>query len=733
MPFPCEGNLTCERRLGPGPVFVYEWLTTSRRWQLYALRAAFVCAILAGMIFISRIQQRPIPAGPNVSLQELASYGQTLYLTVISIELTIVLLVAPAATAGAVCLDKMRGTLDHMLATDLSNGEIVLGKLGVRLVPVLGLVACVLPIMALAGLLGGIDPNALFGSFLAAIGCAVLGCSLALTLSVWGRKTHEVLMITYLIIILWLFSPFLLATIFNATAVSVPPVFSPLALGMARIRESLLPCLGSLHEARLGRPDVISGVSGMLPRYFRLFRGSGDLPDSRGGTESGRAILGRNSSASGSRLTGSCSAVAKVAPRPVARRQPGFLARMVPIEAFARHAPGLGGVLGPRVGLDRDHGAKRGLRQHQSRSHRDAECFPGRSRPAALERQCRHQPGRRADARQPRCPSHHPTLDALDPRGEMGRGFPNRSLAAVRAGRDVAVARRRERPLDPVSFFLALLLAYSAMIVSMGLALATWQSRLGRAVASCVAGYVALSIGWPAVVLALLLGVFRSNDRVILPLVLGTPLYGTLFATLGLSGPHRMPGDAADIWVGAVVWVVIHGALAVLLFAATVATFDHSLGGCRNPAWRPRSGSWKKWRPLLDLEFDDEIAPEPPGRPLDPAIGWAEHEVRPSPTADRQPRRRRSCPGGHPGKSRERPDRSPRRGDPRSALRESVPGLSTDRIDVADRAFRNLDPFDRPVLASPARPILFPEIFRVSARRGSRTSLRPAKPAASRR
>ena len=29
-------------RLGPGPVFVYEWLTTTRRWQLYALRAGFV-------------------------------------------------------------------------------------------------------------------------------------------------------------------------------------------------------------------------------------------------------------------------------------------------------------------------------------------------------------------------------------------------------------------------------------------------------------------------------------------------------------------------------------------------------------------------------------------------------------------------------------------------------------------------------------------------------------------
>ena len=35
---------------GPGPVFVYEWLTTTRRWQLYAARAGFVGLVLVGMI-----------------------------------------------------------------------------------------------------------------------------------------------------------------------------------------------------------------------------------------------------------------------------------------------------------------------------------------------------------------------------------------------------------------------------------------------------------------------------------------------------------------------------------------------------------------------------------------------------------------------------------------------------------------------------------------------------------
>ena len=197
-------------RAGLGPVFAYEWLTTTRRWQLYAVRALFVTAILIGMIVVWNNSNRFAKPAQTVSLQTLAQYGESLYEVIVAIELTLVLLAAPAATAGSICLDKARGTLDHMLATDLSNAEIVLGKIGARLAPVLGLIACVLPLTALTSLLGGIDPLALFGLFMTSIASAILGSSLGVTLSVWGRKTHEVLMTTYLILVLWLISPVVL-------------------------------------------------------------------------------------------------------------------------------------------------------------------------------------------------------------------------------------------------------------------------------------------------------------------------------------------------------------------------------------------------------------------------------------------------------------------------------------------------------------------------------------------
>ena len=73
----------------------------------------------------------------------------------------------------------------------------VLGKLAARLVPVLNLIACALPVAALGTLLGGIDPMALTGAFLIAVGVAFLGCSMALALSVWMAKAHEVMIVVF--------------------------------------------------------------------------------------------------------------------------------------------------------------------------------------------------------------------------------------------------------------------------------------------------------------------------------------------------------------------------------------------------------------------------------------------------------------------------------------------------------------------------------------------------------
>jgi ABC-type transport system involved in multi-copper enzyme maturation permease subunit len=179
---------------GPGPVFRYECITSARRWQNYAARSLSVIMLLLGMATIAWANVGLLRGN---SVRRHAQLGEYYYDALVGIELSLVMLAAPAATAGAICRDRARGALTHILVTDLSDSEIVLGKLTARLLPVLGVVACAWPVLAISTLLGGIDPLKLTMALGLIVVVAVLGCSLSLALSVWARKPYDVIIAVY--------------------------------------------------------------------------------------------------------------------------------------------------------------------------------------------------------------------------------------------------------------------------------------------------------------------------------------------------------------------------------------------------------------------------------------------------------------------------------------------------------------------------------------------------------
>src|SRR5262245_28412828 len=181
-------------RWGLGPVFIYDCLTSARRWQTYAIRSLGVSMLLIAMATIAWSDNAMLE---GKSWREYARLGESYFYPLIGVELTLVMFAAPAATAGAICTDRSRGTLAHILATDLEDPEIVLGKLAARLLPVLGLVACTWPVLSITSLLGGIDPVALVLAFAVIIAVAAVSCTLALALSVWARRPHEVVLMAY--------------------------------------------------------------------------------------------------------------------------------------------------------------------------------------------------------------------------------------------------------------------------------------------------------------------------------------------------------------------------------------------------------------------------------------------------------------------------------------------------------------------------------------------------------
>jgi ABC-type transport system involved in multi-copper enzyme maturation permease subunit len=188
-------------RFGPGPVFEAECLTASRRVQFYSARVLLVVGLLIGLgvVWLTRDTRSGL-----VSLQDLAGIGRAFYTALMGVELSLALTVAPAAAAGAICLDRARGGLSLLMTTQLTDSEIVLGRLASRLLSTLGVVACGLPVLALATLLGGVDPLAIAGGTLVVVGVASLSVGMALTFSLWAGKPHEALSATYAVWAVWM-------------------------------------------------------------------------------------------------------------------------------------------------------------------------------------------------------------------------------------------------------------------------------------------------------------------------------------------------------------------------------------------------------------------------------------------------------------------------------------------------------------------------------------------------
>jgi ABC-type transport system involved in multi-copper enzyme maturation permease subunit len=195
--------------------------------------------LLAGMSVVWLIKDNwaPGPGRRTATFQQMARVGEGFFYALTGVQLGLILLAAPAATAGAICMDRARGTLAHMMVTDLSDREIVLGKLGARLAPVLSLIVCAVPVTALAALLGGIEFEAIVGSFTVSLAVALVGCSLALAFSVRVKKIHEVLTAAYAIQIIALLAlPFWQSAAFSGVVPRAPDWFvklNPVVLALA--------------------------------------------------------------------------------------------------------------------------------------------------------------------------------------------------------------------------------------------------------------------------------------------------------------------------------------------------------------------------------------------------------------------------------------------------------------------------------------------------------------------
>ncbi len=569
-------------RWGLGPVFIYECLANSRRWQTYAIRSVGVAVMLAAITSIA-ISRRPIE--PVGAWREYAALGQSYFYAIIGVELTLVLLAAPAATAGAICVDRARGTLTHMLATDLSDPEIVLGKLAARLLPILGLVACTWPVLALSSLLGGIDPIALTLAFAIILAVALLGCTMAMALSVWARKPHEVVMVVYtawmLVLLFW---PLWFAL--SRSGIVAPPGASALLTNPYYVafapyavpgRLDLWDYLG-FFAATLGASAVLSALAVGRMR-----------PVARRGTLERRieprlGLIGRMTRwLPGPSLDGN-----PVFWREWYRSRPSrWLSILVVLVGGATSVACIvGAVMAWRFGLD---DPAPGARQAVGVFGLTLQLIFGLLMLSAAA------PTSMSEERQ------RGSLDLLaattlsTPTIVLGKWLGMLRPVALLAigpglvGFALATADKAPPPPPPpgalpsvyteelsrgealfgAALLVATILVHGALIASVGLALATWIARQGRAIAFSVGFAVAVGAGWPIFVVAGRMGPAGHGMSCLSPVVAAN------FLTELLSSRLRY-WDKVLWWTA--FWDIECLALALGLLWLTVRTFDGCFG-----------------------------------------------------------------------------------------------------------------------------------------------------------
>ena len=144
--------------------------------------------------------------------------------------------------------------------------------------------------------------------------------------------------------------------------------------------------------------------------------------------------------------------------------------------------------------------------------------------------------------------------------------------------------------------------ACGAAVTSLGVAMATWCSRLGRALGLTVAAYVVMTVGLMFLVMALC-----SPDPYGWTLISGSPFYGAILVTICTSEPG-FPGRQSGANLGcAVFWVFVYGGLAVALLVATILTFNRCLGRVEGGFSQPGR---RRLKPVELIPIEQDVGPE---------------------------------------------------------------------------------------------------------------------------
>ena len=182
-------------------MFNREAAIAPRRISFYAARTLF-----AGAMFALTLTAWQLLVGSQrvENVGDLAWFGAAAFQILAPLQLAVAMPFAALLVASAVALEKDRKTFDLLLLTNLTNSDLVLGKLLASMLSVVVVVVASVPLLLIIALLGGVSTSQVLRTEAVVLASALVAGSLGSTIALWREKTFQALAMTALILVLWI-------------------------------------------------------------------------------------------------------------------------------------------------------------------------------------------------------------------------------------------------------------------------------------------------------------------------------------------------------------------------------------------------------------------------------------------------------------------------------------------------------------------------------------------------
>src|SRR5688500_5104916 len=215
------------RLIPANPILLRVVEAASKRRRDLFVRCGYLALLILVVIFALISSGASVGGG---SLGDLAKTSAIIFRQMRYLQLGLVALLAPIFTAGAITQEKDSQTYDILLATPLTNGQIVLGSLLSRLFFVIALLVSGIPIFSITQIFGGVAIRSIVTSFAIAAATTFVTGAMAMAIATFKVGTRRTIFSFYLFIVIYLVGGFLLDRLpfFHVQAGTDPQTNAPI-------------------------------------------------------------------------------------------------------------------------------------------------------------------------------------------------------------------------------------------------------------------------------------------------------------------------------------------------------------------------------------------------------------------------------------------------------------------------------------------------------------------------